>query len=286
MEKQATIFCVKTDNDVIHYIGKTISEVNIKGNINNSHVTRQYTNPVIRQVFANNEVSVVPLLTVEHKKWYDEKLKEIVEKYGENQPLLNAQWMLDGKRGFWEGTGGYWEGKTKDAHTIKRLTESKYKELLQYDTEGNLVKIWGSIKEIAIVVFKDYKLVNGSACSSLYSLLKNSNPKFRFKYGSYWFKRNEFEDIPDKLDIKKMCGEYKRKVVSNPNKKYSKQYTIKYYINGKLKKTFKNAWDAAEYFKLHPDVVRRICKRTRIYNPKYDLRYGEKKRQRLRIVTK
>ena len=57
--------------------------------------------------------------------------------------------MSEGKIGYWQGTKGYWFGKTRDKYTIKRLTESKFKRAVQYDSNGKLIKIYESQREIA-----------------------------------------------------------------------------------------------------------------------------------------
>jgi hypothetical protein len=59
----------------------------------------------------NGDTDVVILHQDVNEDWYDKKLKTVVQKHKENHPLLNAQWMLDGKRGRFEGTLGWWYGK-------------------------------------------------------------------------------------------------------------------------------------------------------------------------------
>jgi len=281
MEK-ATIYCIKT-GETIHYIGKTISETNAEGGINRSNLQYSYHNPNIREVFMGDSVSVVPIKQVPITEWYDKKLLEVVEKHKDSHPLLNAQWMLDGKRGYWEGTGGFWEGKTRDAHTLKRLSESKHRKVLQYDLDGNLVKIWDSRKEPATQVFKDYRVVKGSAASTLYGLLTNANPKNRLRLGSYWFSEADFDRIPTKISIPIMYFKYRNNKPKQKGHTHHKQFTVEYYVDGKLNLTFDNAEHAAHVLGVDQTYVRRICKGTRKPN-KYDLRYGPKKLQPINMV--
>lgn len=281
MTEQATIYCIKT-GETIHYIGKTVSETNADGGINRSDLQYPYNNPGIRKVFMGNDsVSVVPIKFVPITEWYDEKLLEVVETHKQEHPLLNAQWMLDGKRGYWEGTGGWWEGKTRDPHTLQCLSESKHKKVLQYDLNGNLVKIWESRKEAATQVFGDYRVVNGSAASSLYSLVTNANPKKRLKHNSYWFSRDEFEVVPTKISIPIMYWKYKNNLTQK-KRTHHNQFTVEYYINNELNLVFDNVKHAGHVLGVHHSHIRKICTGTR-GSGKFDVRYGPKKLQPINI---
>lgn len=216
MEKKAVIYGIKIDDD-IHYIGKRINALNKKGNINKSQATYQYNNSKIRDIFTSNpDVNVVPLKVVNEDEWYDEKLQEVLDKHKDKHPLLNAQWMLEGKRGFWEG-------KERDAHTLQRLSESKFKRVVQYDSEGNLVKVWKSGKDAAIHVFKDYVVINGGGDTKLYTVLGATTLKGRCKLNSYWFKEQElikfFGLLPKKLNLAILYAEEckRRKKIIIPN---------------------------------------------------------------------
>lgn len=125
VDKKAIIYGVKT-GDRYHYIGKRYDCRDADGNMRKSDAVYQYVNPKIRNIFENQEVVVEPLEIVSEKLWYDAKLAEVVQKYGEKHPLLNSQWMLEGKR-------GYWQDKQRDANTLKRLSESKYIKIVEYD---------------------------------------------------------------------------------------------------------------------------------------------------------
>lgn len=275
---QVAIYCIKT-GETIHYIGKATCS-NPEGQVNRSDLQYPYRNPGIREVFMGESVSVVPIKFVPMNEWYDEKLQEVVDKHKDNHPLQNAQWMLDGKRGYWEGTGGFWEGKTRDPYTLKKLSESKYKGVLEYDLQGNLIKEWNSRKEVATEVFKDYKVVNGSAASLLYSILTSPNPKTRLRHGSYWFSRDEFNVVPTKLSIPIMTWKYKRNKPKQRGHDYHKQFTVEYYVKEKLYLCFDNAAHAGHVLGMTKDSVRKIC--NGINKGKYfDLRYGPKKRQLL-----
>ena len=276
MTEQATIYCIKT-GETIHYIGKTIS-TNAEGQVNRSDLKYPYNNPGIREIFMGESVSVVPIKFVPINEWYDEKLHEVVEKHKDDHPLLNAQWMLDGKRGYWEGTGGFWEGKTRDANTLKRLSESKHKKVLQYDLDGNLLKTWDSRKEPAIEVFKDYRVVNGSAASTLYGLLTNANPKNRLRLGSYWFSEADFGRIPKKISIPIMYYTYRKNKPKQKGHTHHSQFTVEYYVDNKLNLAFDNVFHAAHVLGICDTHVRKICRGTRNCK-EYDLRYGPKKSQ-------
>lgn len=43
---------------------------------------------------------------------------------------------------YWSGTKGYWYNKKKDIQTINKLSESKEKQIVEYDVKGCLKKIW------------------------------------------------------------------------------------------------------------------------------------------------
>ncbi len=312
-KKEAVIYGVKTE-DTIHYIGKKIDGVNAEGNINKSSISYGYNNPKLRNVFVQNENAViVPLKIVPQEGWYDEKLLEVVAKHKDNHPLLNAQWMLDGKRGFWEGTGGFWEGKKRDAHTLQRLSESKFKKVVQYDSNGCLVKVWNSGKEVGEKVFGDYKVVKGAGETKLYDVWNATTLKGRFRFNSYWFKeqemRNYFGLIPTKLNIAvlyaeerkrkqriivpkcKRCGDdnplnfyphnktHCKKCLSVLYKKVSKgqkRSTIIWYNqDGSIKETFQNTYEAAYKLKTSVAVIQRLCRGEK-ENDDYILRYGEK----------
>lgn len=287
MEQKATIYGVRT-GDTYHYIGKTSEDVKADGKLNNSDAQRQYHNSDIREIFINNEnVEVIPLKTCAQQDWYDEKLDEVVDKYKDEHPLLNAQWMLDGKRGFWEGTQGYWQGKERDAHTLQRLSESKFKKVVQYDKQGNLVKVWESGKEVAEKVFGDYRVVNGAGETSLYDVLNARTLKGRLRYNSYWFWENKlvqhFGVIPNKLNVesirareRKIISERMKIVNANRVQAGQRKYTVIHYNNdGSIKARYDNTQHAAFKLKISVKNVRRLCKGT-LVNHNYNLKYGEK----------
>ena len=311
MKKETTIYGVQT-GETFHYIGKTDSETNPEGNINKSDIQYQYRNKKIRSVFTGNPLTtVVPLKVVKQEDWYDEKLQEVVKKYGENNPLVNAQWMLDGKRGFWDGTGGYWEGKKRDAHTLQRLSESKYQKFCQYDQEGRLVKVWNGGKEAAEQVFGDYEVINGCGKTRLYQICKATKLAKRLAHNSYWFKAQEmleyFGGIPNKLNLALIYAEEQRKRFKAPvcqmcgdtdplnfypkNRckcktclctSYKKVFkgqkrheVIHYNIDGSIKNTYRNTVEAAFELKVSVETIQRLCRGV-YQNANYNLKYGEK----------
>jgi acyl-CoA hydrolase len=98
-----TIYGIKTNN-TYHYIGKTGKNINEDGTKNKSKVTCQYKNNEVKNILNNDDnVVVVPLEIVNNKNWYDKKLIKVVEKHKEGNPLLNASWMLNGNKGYWQG---------------------------------------------------------------------------------------------------------------------------------------------------------------------------------------
>ena len=279
------IFGIKT-NGKFHYIGKYSGGVNSEGRINKSSIGRAYSSDRIREFYVGNpDVEIVNLKKVKPEEWYDEKLLEVVSKYSENHPLVNAQWMLDGKRGYWSDTDGFWKGKTRDKNTLTRLSESKYKKIMEYDEHGEFVRSWDSIKEVATTVFGDYKVKNGSGCSVMYSMLRSSKLETRLRHGRYWFSESElmseFGLIPKRLKIAAIIASKKarasacRKVIDK-TKICAKKFTIIIYNEDQtIKKKYNNAFEASEDLKIPHETIRRYCK-----SKKNGFSYGEKTKQR------
>ena len=193
--------------DKIFYIGKLTKNKTIT----KSNACSQYYNPEIRSACKVAGVKMISLKTVEGN-WYSEKLVEVVNKYKDNHPLLNQQWMLEGKR-------GYWQDRKRDVHTLSRLSESKYKSVCQFDSNGYLVKTWSSGKEIALTCIGDYKVVNGSSESIIYNIIGGGRIKTHFYLDSYWFKSEDlikaFSVVPKKLNIQAILAEEKRQAKLN-----------------------------------------------------------------------
>ena len=182
--------------------------------------------------------------------------------------------------------GMYWKGKKKDQHTVDSLAESKYIPILEYSKDGDFVRVWESVKEAAISVFKDYVVTNGSAYSKLYYVLKSRTMKGRFRHGSYWFKQDDmmkyFNCVPKRINIDAFKEKEKEdKVISRNNKPRrvqleKRQYTvIQYNPDMTVKEKYDNINEAAFVLKIHPKTAQRIClgicKKASII-----LRYGEK----------
>jgi len=281
------IFGVKT-GDTYHYIGKT-KKINSQGGVNNSYVHRQYTNSNIRNIFVeNNDVTVEKLEVTSFENWYDEKLHRVVEKYQNNHPLLNAQWMVEGKRGVWEGTRGYWYGKKRDENTLRKLSKSKFKKVVEYNSKGYLKKIWSSKKEVGINIFKDYRIINGGGKSKIYKILDSSKIINHFSHGSYWFNYdeiyNKYNEIPNYINIIKLKNEEKKirseiMKKAQKNKKMIKQYNIIHYKPNGTIIIYKNVKEAAYILKTSVKTIQRICKGQIIPNKNYKLKYGEKNSQ-------
>lgn len=282
--KKALIYGVKS-KDNLHYIGKTNKNVNVNGEIKKYKIQVQYNNPPLRDIFQNYEnITIEPITLISEENWYPEKLKEVVKQALNKQPLLNAQWMIEGKR-------GYWDGKKRDENTLLMLSQSKYKQYAQYDKSGNLVKIWKSGKDVAINVFNDYKIVNGSANSSIYRLTKNSLIQNRFKHNSYWFQLKEliihFNGIPQKLNILNLIKEENIKKSINrkaSNRLFVKKYTVEQFdkTSNDLITIFMSCEEAAYNLKLHKKTIRLLCT-NKIATENFELKYGEKLLQPLNI---
>ena len=280
------IYGVKT-GDKYHYIGKTSKKVNADGDLKRSKIQTLYHKDSIRKIFEDNTfIDIEPLSVVADDEWFDEKLSQVVKKYNEKNPLVNAQWMLDGKRGFWDGTQGYWVGKTRDANTLLKLSESKYKQAVQYDINGCQIKIWNSIKEAATKVFKDYKIIKGSGCSLLYSILSSATLKTRLRHGSYWFGSDElielFGVIPTKLKFDSIREHEKQKRRDN-HKVYEKivcsMYTVNQFnIKGELINKFANIYEASYLLNLSVKQIRTICRGEKVFTRVF-LKYGENTKQ-------
>ena len=283
INEKPTIYGVKT-GETIHYIGKTVREGS-NGEITRSLISSRSKNERLNNLFkGDEEVVIEPIKVVESDEWYDEKLQEVVQKHAQHHPLVNAQWMLDGKRGYWEGTGGFWEGKTRDAHTLKRLSESKYTKICQYDNKGKLVKIWAGAKEAAIQVFGDYSLDNTHGKSDLYNSMRATTMRSSFKMGSYWFRvsdmKRHFGLVPTKLNLSVILDKEKmrrseRRTQGKPAT-HARRYTvIQYDSSGEEIERFDNSHHAAFELKMSLVLVQRICRGTAI-NSNYLLEFGPK----------
>lgn len=279
MEKNKYIYGIKS-GDTFHYIGKTNNTLNTRGNINKSNISMLYLYDKFRNIFENEkDIEIVPIKTA-GDTWYDEKLNEVVKKYSQNHPLINAQWMLEGKRGFWNG-------KKRDANTLKKLSESKYVRVAQYNAEGYLIKIWNSCKDAAINVFNDYHVVNGSSDSAIYNILDSNKIQTRFSHDSYWFKEKElikyFNSIPKKIKIDALReAEKQRKSESKKNAKVPenimKYSVIHYNPDMSIKKTYQSVDEASYMLKVDKSTIRKLCRGVKS-NDNYILKYGEKSPQ-------
>jgi len=281
-EKNALIYGVKSENE-IHYIGKTNKKgIGVNGIINKSKIHAQYTNPPLRDIFQNYEnISIEPIIFVPEKEWYPEKNKEVVKHAAEKHPLLNAQWMIDGKN-------GYWQGKKRDAHTLQMLSQSKYKQFVEYDKNGKFKNLWKSGKEIGNKIFGDYRVKNGGGSTKLYERTSKGNSiKRRFAHNSYWFKLEElilhFNGIPEKLNItymiKKEEEEKKlRRALTNKKKTKIRRYIVELYERStdELITMYKNSEEAGYKLKLGVETIRRLCSNTIRPAADFILRYGKK----------
>jgi hypothetical protein len=218
---------------------------------------------------------------VDEDVWYSEKLHEVVEFYNKQHPLVNAQWMCEGKN-------GYWEGKTRDKYTITRLSESKFKRVYQYDDKGDLVKVWRSGKAAAIMVFKDYQVVKGSACSELYSILRSKGLKNKFRHGCYWFREEDLKIMYNPNPIPKHIYLYEIDLEQHKKRSYVRRHTVienmmkacilHYDTEGHVIFTYKNTAHAAYMLKTTMCIIQKLCRGIK-NNDYYILKYGEKSLQ-------
>lgn len=287
MEKTINIYGLKRNDEFI-YIGKTESTAHRSKYVNKpGYFPNQM---LITEELRNSEgVEIVVLKKLPYgksKEWYDQKLLEVVDKHKDNHPLLNAEWMKKGYR-------GYWQNMKRDAHTISRLSESKFKRICEYSKEGHLVKIWDSGKEVAIKVFKDYRIKKGKASSKFYSYVRSRLIESRLHYNSYWIRESEimqhFKFIPTKLNfpliIKNQKEDRSMRTHATRKKNYKKRkysyrtvYTINQFDeNNKLIKTYDSFAQAMDELNLSRTSIRRYCN-TKIKKPKYYLKYGVKKK--------
>jgi len=283
-KKEKTVIYGISKGDKIYYIGKT-NVLDKNNNLRISCLGVPYQNEELRKLVVNNDdIKINELALVEPNNWWDKKLTKVIEKHKDDHPLLNAQWMKDGKRGFWEGTGGYWIGKKRDEHTISRLSESKFKKVIQYDINGYLIKIWNSRKEVGEKVFNDYHVKNGSGCSKIYKILYSTTLKGRLQLGSYWFQYNElyekYNKIPKKINISKLLAEErkKRSEKHRENFTHTSRYTVLHHINDNKTVIYDNVNHAAYILKTTEKTIRGLCN-GKIVNENYKIEYGEKKLQ-------
>jgi hypothetical protein len=292
---KAIIYGVKSSKG-FHYIGKTVTKPLNTGELRNSDVHRQYASQDIRNVFiVNDDIKVLTLKIVDVEDWYDEKLEEVQQKYKNDNPLLNAKWMLEGKRGYWSDTRGFWEGKSRDVFTLHRLSESKFKKVCQYDRQGKLVKIWSSGKEVGVKVFGDYKVINGAGTTALYDAWSSKTLSGKFKLNSLWYRESELQKtygcVPQQLDLMAIYkAEQQRKdeshriamLTKHKNGMQMRLSVRQCDENGKTIKTFMSTEEAAYRLKMSVDAVRKICS-GKHWCKEFKLQYGEKHREGLEI---
>lgn len=286
-EQESIIYGVRT-GDTYHYIGKT-DKKNVKENgyINKSDINILYNKESLNKLVVGNENITIDQLKSINGYWYDEKLVEVLNKHKDQHPLLNAQWMLDGKRGSWSDTQGYWIGKTRDANTLNRLSESKHIKVLEYNINGEFIRSWKSIKEVATVVIKDYQIINGSGDSKLYGVMSSPYFKSRLLMSSYWFRETEllkhFNCTPKKMNMEKIFEIQKQKKKQSSKLRtqniWENMYAVIHYNpDGTIKAKYDSTKDAAYQLKTTTTVIGRFC-RGNYVDDNYILKYGEKTKQ-------
>jgi hypothetical protein len=240
------------------YFGKTTNAKN-NGELRPSVI---YTNSKLRELISND--SKIEIIKESNENWRNEKIKIISEESKTNNELIHPQWMLDGLKcdPKW---GYYWTGKKKDLHTINQLSKSKYIRICQYSKDGKLIKIWSGIKEAAIEIFNDYKVVNGGGKCRLFQILKNK-PWNRLSNNFYWFKESEiilyFSAVLDDFNIQYFMNILKKNERQTYKKAPIKNFEIfEYYPDtNKLKEKYSNAGDAANNLKLSLTTISKYCR--------------------------
>lgn len=281
---KAIIYGLKNGED-LRYVGKTNSgKSNDEGEIRKSRLSQLYINTKTKEIVSHNDgAHVVPLLEVPVEEWYDEKLREVVKQYQEGNDLVNADWMKRGKR-------GYWQDKKRDSHTLQALSQSKYKTVEQFDLQGNYVQTWRSAKDVAIHVFGEYEIKNGSASSGFYQVISSANPRGH-RYGKYyWWTTEElltsYGRIPESLNIELMQTIYdegkkrNRKTARRTTRKtqtHTTRYTVVLTQADGSERVFDNVRHCAHVLGMTESTVKNIVSGHKKH--KYDLRYGKKLRQ-------
>ncbi len=279
------IYAIKK-NDQYHYIGKITKEIN-KKTITNSDILYQYNNIKLRDIMVDKNATIEILATLSPAdKWFTNKLSKVVEKYRNNHPLINVQWMKEGKTSYWEGTDGFWKNKKRDENTILKLSESKYKKIIQYNENGNLLQVWDSGKEAAIKIFDDYKTNNGKGTSRLYSIIKRKLFNKRFERESYWFTYNEmisiYNTIPKQIIIASFRNSWE---LIHPKKIRKESVVVRVRVSHKIIEygtkntiinTYTNAIEAAKLLDVSHSFIRRLCRTNKKMKNGNWFGYGEK----------
>lgn len=133
---------------------------------------------------------------------------------------------------------GYWCGKKRDQKTINALAKAKYKQVLQIDPNGKIIKLWNSIKHAAINFFDDYQIINGSSKSVLYNIVRRNNPANKLYDGYYWFLADdvEYHKNMTHIDLNKIFADYQNKQKLINQKKTNR--LLQYKKKGLTKKTY------------------------------------------------
>lgn len=266
MSKKINLFGLKRNNKIV-YIGKTRLFDKEK-----NELSRRPIYGIKQRVLATtpiNKIEIVPIDITTDKKWFDDKLINIIF-HKDGNSLKNAKHLLKGKRGFFGEGEGYWVGKKKDRHTINRLSESKHRCVHQYDQTGKFIKSWKSIKDAATKVTKDYEVINGGGNSVLYSMINKKKFKHRIKDKFFWIKEEEFKyfypkatkALP-KINIQNLI---KKQEESLPPPKPRKQpkhkwiYSVEEYNNDILVKKHKTTYHAAKFYNVTTDHINRLCR--------------------------
>lgn len=277
------IYGVEVDNNLI-YVGKT-HVGNINGKLIKSNLQVIYMNNKLNKITKNKEIKLIEIKDTDIRNWYKDRNHEAHFRFINGEvKLLNDPWILEGKN-------GYWEGKERDEHTLQRLSESKFKKIVQYDVNGKLIKVWGSGKSIGIEFLKDYVVSDGAGKTKIYLVLKRKI-KNRLFHNSYWFKEEEllksFSKIPIKLNIGAIIEQ--ERIKSKKNNKYKINSNTKVFSVRRLSKnkkhlhTYFTAEDAAKRYKVNVNSIRRACRLGQELCG-YFWEYGEKQKVKLNKKT-
>lgn len=195
----------------------------------------------------------------EPKVWYNEKLKRLSEHKEQKTKLVNSY-------NVWGLTKPFWKGKRRDKNTLKRLSESKFKPVLQYDLNGKFVKEWPSGRHVG-KYYRDYEVINGAGTTKLYPALAK---RISLYHNYYWFYKervtNTFNGIPRNLPVEfyKPTPPPRKKVVRPEGFINSNSIAVGKYKNGKLVAKFNTLKEAAQSLRgvKYPNFILKCCNGT------------------------
>ncbi len=207
--KKTNIYSIYNDNKPI-YVGKTniLDEGKIVVKRLPAYLNNKKLSTKIKSA-KNIKVRILEKPTDEPKIWYNQKIERLKIHKKNNVDLVNNYNVF--------GVGeGYWTGRKKDKHTLKRLSESKFKPIVQYGRDGKFIKIWPSGRHVG-KHYRDYQVINGSGETPIYDVV---NRKIKTYKNSYWFRHDalikEYGVVPKTLS-NDVLSPPRKKIVRSPD---------------------------------------------------------------------